>query len=164
MGSAYDADSEGEEESIMFKYDEIKNIVNIKKYFEIEPGGNWENKIILVEKEKPTKEILDELLNIRSKRKKPFFDDKTQLDLNCLWLSALIAADEILPNKGYLHLAENFFSMIEKKYINEKIYHSYSKDIVFIEDYAFLINAHNYLYEKLWILDIKTLLKNYHQR
>ncbi len=160
LGSAYDADSEGEEgKYYVYKYDEIKNIVNIKKYFEIEPGGNWENKIILVEKEKPTKEILDELLNIRSKRKKPFFDDKTQLDLNCLWLSALIAADEILPNKGYLHLAENFFSMIEKKYINEKIYHSYSKDIVFIEDYAFLINALNDLSDKTMNFRYKNLAK-----
>ena len=43
--------------------------------------------------------------------------------------------------KGYLKLAEEFFLKIEKKYIKNKIYHSYSKDIVFIEDYAFLINA-----------------------
>ena len=42
------------------------------------------------------------------KRKKPFFDDKTQLDLNCIWVSALVAADEILPSNGYLKLAEEF--------------------------------------------------------
>ena len=58
-------------------------------------------------------------------------------------ISALISANEILPNKGYLKLAEEFFLKIEKKYIKNKIYHSYSKDIVFIEDYAFLINAIN---------------------
>ena len=144
MGSAYDADSEGEEgKYYIYSYNEIKDIENIKKYFEIKPEGNWENKIILVEKEKPTQEILKKLLNIRLKRKKPFFDDKTQLDLNCLMISALIAANEILPKNGYLELAEDFFSKIEKKYIGNKIYHSYSKDIVFIEDYAFLINAIN---------------------
>ena len=82
------------------------------------------------------------------KRKKPFFDDKTQLDLNCLWLSALIASSEILPKRGYLKQAENFFIKIEKKYIQNKVYHSYSEDIVFIEDYAFLINALNDLYDK----------------
>ena len=45
-------------------------------------------------KKKPPKEILKKLLEIRSKRKKPFFDDKTQLDLNALWISALVAANE----------------------------------------------------------------------
>ncbi len=144
LGSAYDADSDGEEgKYYVFTFNEIKDIENIEKYFEIKPEGNWENKIILVEKEKPTKEILKKLLQIRLKRKKPFFDDKTQLDLNCLMISALIAANEILPNKGYLKLAEEFFIKIEKKYISNKIYHSYAKDIVFIEDYAFLINAIN---------------------
>ena len=149
LGSAYDADSEGEEgKYYIYTYSEIKNLENIEKYFEIKPEGNWENKIILVEKEKPTQEILKKLLQIRLKRKKPFFDDKTQLDLNCLMISALIAANEILPHGDYLKLAEEFFSKIEKKYSQNKIYHSYSKDIVFIEDYAFLINASNDLSDK----------------
>ena len=144
FGSAYDADSEGEEgKYYTYSYNEIKNFKNIEKYFEIRPEGNWENKIILVEKDKPTKEILNQLLQIRFKRKKPFFDDKTQLDLNCLTISGLIAANEILPKKGYLKLAEELFFKIEKKYIESKIYHSYSKDVVFIEDYAFLINVIN---------------------
>ena len=149
FGSAYDADSEGEEgKYYIYSYSEIKNLENIEKYFDIKPEGNWENKIILVEKEKPSQEILKKLFQIRLKRKKPFFDDKTQLDLNCLMISALIAADEILPKRNYLKLAEEFFLKIEKKYIENKIYHSYSKDIVFIEDYAFLINAINDLSEK----------------
>jgi hypothetical protein len=46
-----------------------------------------------------------------------------------------------LPKKGYLKLAEEFFLKIEKKYIKKKFQHSYSKEIVFLEDYAFLINA-----------------------
>ena len=135
LGSAFDADSEGEEgKYYVFTYDEVKRLKNIEDYFEISPNGNWRNKIILVEKKRPPKEILKKLLEIRSKRKKPFFDNKTQLDLNCLWISSLVAANEILPDKNYLKLAEEFISKIEKKYINEKIYHSYSKEIVFIED------------------------------
>ncbi len=142
FGSAYDADSEGEEgKYYTYFYNEIKDIENIERYFEIKPEGNWKSRIILVEKERPTKEILDKLLQIRRQRKKPFFDDKTQLDLNCLMISALIAANEILPKNGYLKLAEEFFLKIEKKYIKNKIHHTYSKEIVFIEDYAFLINA-----------------------
>ena len=160
LGSAYDADSEGEEgKYYVFRFEEIKDIENIEKYFEVKEQGNWDGKIILIEKEKPKKEIIKKLLEIRLKRKKPFFDDKIQLDLNCLWISSLISADEILPNNGYLKLAEIFFSKIEKKYIKKKIYHSYSKEIVFIEDYAFLINATIDLADKTMNFKYKDLAK-----
>ena len=160
LGSAYDADSDGEEgKYYVYAYEEIKNIQNIKDYFEVEPKGNWETKIILVEKKKPPIEILNKLLDIRSHRKKPFFDDKTQLDLNCLWVSALVAANEILPKKGYLKFAEEFFLKIEKKYIQKNIYHSFSKDIVFIEDYALLINALNDLSDKTMNFKYKSFAK-----
>ena len=164
LGSAFDADSDGEEgKYYVYSYNEIKDIENIDKYFEIKTEGNWENKIILVEKEMPTNEILNKLSKIRLQRKKPFFDDKTQLDLNCLMISALISANDILPNKGYLKLAEEFFLKIEKKYIEGKIHHSYSKDIVFIEDYAFLINAINDLSDKTMNFKYKDLAKKLSQ-
>ena len=164
FGSAYDADSDGEEgKYYSFSYIEIKDIENIEKYFEIKPEGNWENKIILVEKEQATQEILKKLLQIRLKRKKPFFDDKTQLDLNCLMISGLIAADQILPNNSYLELAEELFLKIEKKYIKGKIHHSYSIDKVFIEDYAFLINAINDLSDKTMNFKYKDLARKLSQ-
>tara|TARA_Y200000002_G_scaffold379462_1_gene388774 strand:- start:15 stop:1745 length:1731 start_codon:yes stop_codon:yes gene_type:complete len=164
LGSAYDADSDGEEgKYYIYSFSEIQDIENIGKFFEIKPEGNWENKIILVEKKKPPEEILKKLLHIRSKRNKPFFDDKTQLDLNCLMISALIAANEILPKKGYLRLAEEFFLKIEKKYIKNTIHHSYSKEIVFIEDYAFLINAINDLSDTTMNFKYKTLAKKLSQ-
>ena len=160
LGSAYDADSDGEEgKYYVYNYDEIKDIENIEKYFEIKPEGNWEKKIILIEKKEPNEDIVKRLLKIRSKRKKPFFDDKTQLDLNCLWISALVTASEVLPEKNYLNLAEEFFSKIEKKYIEDKIFHSYSKNIVFIEDYAFLINALNDLSDNTLNFRYKDLSK-----
>jgi len=160
LGSAYDADSDGEEgKYYIYSYDEIKNIKEISDYFEIDVKGNWENKIILVEKKKPPKEVVEQLLEIRSKKKKPFFDDKTQLDLNCLWLSGLISAHEILPNKGYLKLAETFFTKIEDKYLKKNIQHSYNKEIVFLEDYAFLINALNDLSDKTMNFKYKDLAK-----
>ena len=160
LGSAYDADSDGVEgKYYIYSYDEIKNIKEISNYFEIDVKGNWENKIILVEKKKPPKEVVEKLLEIRSKKKKPFFDDKTQLDLNCLWLSGLISAHEILPNKGYLKLAETFFTKIEDKYLKKNIQHSYNKEIVFLEDYAFLINALNDLSDKTMNFKYKDLAK-----
>ena len=164
FGSAYDADSDGEEgKYYIYTFKEIKEIENIEKYFEVKSEGNWQNKIILVEKEKPSKEILKKLLQIRLQRTKPFFDDKTQLDLNCLMISALISANEILPKKGYFELAEALFFKIEKKYIGSKIHHSYSTNVVFIEDYAFLINAINDLSDKTMNFKYKDLAKKLSQ-
>jgi len=149
LGSAYDADSDGEEgKYYVYTYKEIKDIADINNYFEIDEKGNWDNKIILVEKKKAPKKILDELFKIRLKKNKPFFDDKTQLDLNCLWISGLISSHDILPEKHYLKLAESFFLNIEEKYLKKNIQHSYSKEVVFLEDYAFLINALNDLSDK----------------
>ena len=43
LGSAFDADSEGEEgKYYTYSYNEIKDLENIGKYFEIKPEGNWE--------------------------------------------------------------------------------------------------------------------------
>ncbi len=161
LGSAYDADSEGEEgKYYIFYYEEINDIKNISEYFEIDPKGNWEGKIILIEKKKPPKEIIDKLFKIRSKKKKPFFDDKSQLDLNCLWLSALITAHEVLPRKNYLKLAENYFLKIEEKFLKQTIQHSYSSGVVFLEDYAFLINALNDLSDKTMNFKYKNYATN----
>ena len=52
-------------------------------------------------------------MRIRLARKKPFFDNKVQLDLNSLWVSALISANEVIPNKDYLSLAENHIKNIK---------------------------------------------------
>ena len=56
----------------------------------IKPEGNWENKIILVEKKKPTQEILKRLLNIRMKRKKPFFDELVTFMTRCPIIVAVL--------------------------------------------------------------------------
>jgi uncharacterized protein len=160
LGSAYDADSDGVEgKYYVYSYSEIKDIADIRNYFEIDERGNWENKIILVEKKKAPKKILNELSKIRSKKSKPFFDDKTQLDLNCLWISGLISAHDILPNKGYMKLAESFFLNVEETYLKKSIQHSYSKEVVFLEDYAFLINALNDLSDKTMNFKYKDLAK-----
>ena len=48
---------------------------------------------------------------------------------------------------------------MKKKYIEDVIYHSYSKDIVFVEDYAFLINALNDLADKTMNFKYKNFAK-----
>ena len=142
LGSAFDADSEGVEgKYYVYNYDELKNIKEIEKFFDVRPEGNWEGQIILDELKEPNVEVINQLFEIRKKRKKPFFDKKNQLDLNCLWVSSLISLHSIMPGEGHLKNAENFYEIIDKKFCTKNIFHSYSEDISFIEDYAYLIQC-----------------------
>ena len=156
LGSAYDADSDGEEgKYYIFNYNELKDIKDIEQYFDIKPQGNWENKIILKEIKSPPEAIIVELKNLRKKKNKPFFDKKIQLDLNCLWVSALVSAEKVLPNRNYLQAAENFYNNLEKLFFKEdKLFHTNSKTSVFLEDYAYAISM-------LLDLSEQTLKPNY---
>jgi uncharacterized protein len=148
MGSALDADSENEEgKYYTFSYEELSAIKDIKKYFDINPGGNWEGKIILRELSSPTKDVIDSLKKIRNKKIKPFFDNKTQLDLNSIWVSALLHANNILPEKKYLKRAEEIYQKINHYFFSKKLFHSNSKSSVFLEDYAYSINMLLDLYD-----------------
>jgi len=141
LGSAYDADSEGEEgKYYVFSYKELEKIEHIEKYFDIKPGGNWEGKIILKEIKTPTESIKFELKKLREKKIKPFFDNKTQLDLNCLWVSALVSAEKVLPNNNFLKIAETYYENLEKIFFSKiKLQHTTLKPEVFLEDYAYSI-------------------------
>jgi uncharacterized protein YyaL (SSP411 family) len=149
LGSAYDADSDGEEgKYYVFSYEELKKIKDIDKYFEVKQEGNWENKIILREIKPPPKLVIFELKKLREEKTKPFFDNKIQLDLNCLWVSALIHAAQVLPNNDYLKIAETYYENLEKVFFNkEKLQHTILKPEVFLEDYAYCIAMLLDLYE-----------------
>ncbi|MDC1096255.1 thioredoxin domain-containing protein [Pelagibacteraceae bacterium] len=158
LGTAYDADSEGEEgKYYIYTFDEIKHIKDVEKYFDVTPEGNWEGKIILKEIGIAPKSIIQELNIIRKKKTKPFFDDKIQLDLNCLWVSSLINAHSVLANKGYLEQAEKLFNQIEKRFMTQDLYHCNFKNVVFLEDYAYIINCLIDLFDAT--LNIKYKLK-----
>jgi len=141
LGSAYDADSDGEEgKYYVFNYSELKDIKNIEQYFDVKPEGNWENKIILREITPPPESIIIKLKELRKNKNKPFFDNKIQLDLNCLWISALISAEKILPNKNYLQTAETLYNNLEKLFFRGgRLSHTNSNTSVFLEDYAYAI-------------------------
>ena len=156
LGSAYDADSEGKEgKYYVYSYKEIKKIKEINKYFDIKPEGNWEKKIILREIKTPPESVVSELKKLREKRIKPFFDNKIQLDLNCIWISALVAAEQVLPNNNFLSVAEIYYDNLEKIFFNkEKLQHTTLKPEVFLEDYAYSIAM-------LLDLSAQTLKPNY---
>jgi len=141
LGSAFDADSDGEEgKYYTFSYEELKKIKNINQYFDVKPGGNWENKIILKELKTPPETIILKLKKLRERKIKPFFDTKIQLDLNCLWVSALVSADRTMPNNNFLKIAETYYKNLEIFfYKNKKLQHTTLKPEVFLEDYAYSI-------------------------
>ena len=141
LGSAYDADSDGEEgKYYVFSYAELNKIKDIDQYFDVKPEGNWEKKIILKEIKTPTKSVISELKKLREKKIKPFFDNKIQLDLNCLWVSALTYAEQVLPNNNFLKTAETYCENLDKVFFNkEKLQHTTVKSDVFLEDYAYSI-------------------------
>ena len=163
LGSAYDADSEGVEGKYYVWDDkELKKILEkdydfFSKYFDISENGNWEGKNILIEKTiKPKNEDLlklnklkNKLLTVRQKRITPFFDDKTQIDLNSYWLSTLNFVAEVLDKEDWRKIVENNFQTI-KKQTNEEIFHCYKDKEgvkVFLEDYVYLSQLMINLYE-----------------
>jgi len=163
LGSAYDADSEGVEgKYYVWEDKELRNVLKedydlFAKYYDISENGNWEGKNILIEKSiKPKKEeskklkiIKNKLLNIREKRPKPFFDDKTQIDLNAYWISTLIFVSEIFNNEDWKILALKNYNII-KNLTKDELYHCYKDKEgvkVFLDDYAYLTQLMINFYE-----------------
>ena len=149
MGSSFDADSDGVEgKYYVFERNEIEKIPQIKDFFEIKDEGNWEGKNILIEKKLAPKDLIDHLKNLRKKKKKPFFDEKTQLDLNCLWLSGLLHVHDIFPDMNLLKKSEELYNNIDQFFLKRDLSHCNLKGQVFLEDYAYTINALLDLYDR----------------
>jgi len=163
LGSAYDADSEGVEgKHYVWDDKELRSVLEkdynlFAKYYDISENGNWEGKNILIEKSiKPTKEeneklkkIKNKLLGIREKRPKPFFDDKTQIDLNAYWISTLIFVAEVFNKEEWKKLSLSNYNLI-KNLTKDEIYHCYKdKDgvKVFLDDYTYLAQLMINFYE-----------------
>jgi len=163
LGSAYDADSEGVEgKHYVWDDKELRRVLEkdynlFAKYYDISENGNWEGKNILIEKSiKPIKEeneklkkIKNKLLGIREKRPKPFFDDKTQIDLNAYWISTLIFVAEVFNKEEWKKLSLSNYNLI-KNLTKDEIYHCYkNKDgvKVFLDDYAYLAQLMINFYE-----------------
>ncbi len=155
LGSAYDADSEGiEGKYYVWKSDELENLLKgdlelFKKKYEITEEGNFEGANILVEKnsinintlERETiKKIEQKLLYVREKRIKPFFDDKSQTDLNSYWIYSILHSSFVLDDKEIYNQAINYYNNLQKV-LNNNIFHCYDKNRkeidVFLEDYVY---------------------------
>ena len=162
-GSAYDADSEGiEGKYYVWENKELKSVLGkdydfFGKFYDISENGNWEGKNILIEKNaevlKEDKEklvsIKNKLLSIREKRPKPFFDDKTQIDLNAYWISTLIFVAEILDKDEWRKQSLSSYKVL-KNLLGDEVFHCYKDKEgikVFLEDYTYLSQLMINLYE-----------------
>jgi len=177
LGSAYDADSEGVEgKYYVWEDKELRNVLEkdydlFAKYYDISENGNWEGKNILIEKSiKPNKDeneklkkIKNILLSIRENRPKPFFDDKTQIDLNAYWISTLIFVSEVFDKENWKKIALKNYNII-KDLTKDEIYHCYKEKEgvkVFLDDYAYLsqlmINFYETTGEIVYLNDAKEI-------
>ena len=155
LGSAYDADSEGiEGKYYVWKSDELENLLKgdleiFKKKYEITNEGNFEGANILVEKNsinintierESVKKMEQKLLSVREKRIKPFFDDKSQTDLNSYWIYSILHSSFVLDDKDIYNQAINYYNNLQKV-LSNNIFHCYDKNRreidVFLEDYVY---------------------------
>jgi len=155
LGSAYDADSEGVEgKYYVWKYEELERLLAsdlevFKKKYEVTKEGNFEGSNILIEKKDinlntderdDIKKIEQKLLQLRKRRIKPFFDDKSQTDLNSFWIYSILHSSFILDDKNIYNQAINYFDSLQA-ILKNNIFHCYDKNRkeidVFLEDYAY---------------------------
>ena len=176
LGSAYDADSDGVEgKYYTWTYKELNELLEsklelFKKKYQISEQGNFEGSNILVENlsvnynDEDILKLEKNLLEIRKKRNKPFFDDKSQTDLNSFWLyvtfySSVLLDDENLYSKSFKNF-NNLFKLCENK-----IFHCYNdnKEIdVFLEDYVYfcllLLTMYEFKNDKLSLKKCESLM------
>ena len=161
-GSAYDADSEGVEgKYYVWSYEELKKLLEndlklFEKKYEISSAGNFEGKNILVESKNELNEgeqtkitqIEEKLIQERSKRVRPFFDDKSQTDLNAFILDTLIGSSIVLGDNNLKNEAMSTLEILNKK-LSNKIYHCYDSTEIdaFLEDYVYYAMLLVTLYE-----------------
>ena len=161
-GSAYDADSEGVEgKYYVWSYEELKKLLEndlklFEKKYEISSTGNFEGKNILVESKNELNEgeqtkitqIEEKLIQERSKRVRPFFDDKSQTDLNAFILDTLIGSAIVLGDNNLKNEAMSTLEILNKK-LSNKIYHCYDSTEIdaFLEDYVYYAMLLVTLYE-----------------
>ena len=173
--SALDADSEGEEGKFyVWTMEELIPVFSPEadiwlEYFSIQEEGNWEGHNILFRQRfdagfikdvkldpdyfyKRRTEIYTKLLALRSKRPRPFLDDKQITSWNGLMLKGLVEWYKASGSDKALQLAVSNAHFIEKNLLHEAhLFHSHKeggkKSPGFLDDYAYVIDGFIALHE-----------------
>ena len=165
LGTALDADSDGiEGKYYTWDYQNLSSILKdkfdiIKKNYDISEKGNFEGLNILSEHDNVklnNKEIVELrtaksiLKTERNKRAKPFFDEKSQTDLNCFWLYSNLYSSLVLEDAELYDETIKSSKKLIKRF-NNTVYHCNDKGDkeinVFLEDYSYLCLLLITLYE-----------------
>ena len=175
--SALDADSEGEEGKFYcWTKEELKTILGddynwVKKYYNINPKGYWENgkHILLRDEHKQSfaeelgwtteqlnnkvKRVNTLLLTERNKRIRPDLDDKILTSWNALAITGLIDAYKYLQHQEYLTIAKKALVTLIKKVkdADGRLDRNYKNGVsninAYLDDYSLLAEASLAMYE-----------------
>ena len=168
FGSALDADSQGIEGFYYtWTLDEIRSVLGseastafVSAYFDMEGGGVQGRGVLrlkadprhLLSMQSEFAESLHRLLEARSARPAPLRDEKVLTSANALAVSAFAKAGQVLKDKQYLEVAQTEMkSLLGSAGEDLRLGHSrmgeWIGDEVFLDDYAFVIQALLDLYE-----------------
>ena len=173
--SALDADSEGVEGKFYtWTLEELQMVLGensiAQDYYQITPEGNWEHgrNILSInpskeevkknhlgdpkEFEKQLQAEKQKLLIARNKRIRPGLDDKVLSGWNAMTIVGLTDVYRIFPEEKFLTMAKSAMTFLEENLIlNGKLHRSFKiktgSTEGFLEDYAYLIQAYQKLYE-----------------
>ncbi|RMD84381.1 MAG: thioredoxin domain-containing protein [Candidatus Dadabacteria bacterium] len=167
--SAEDADSEGEEGKFYVWTDKsLRDALSPEEYrvledfFEVPKGGNFDGgKIILSFKKTknwqerytpPLRPVMEKLLKIRSKRKRPFKDDKIITSWNGLMIEAMSLAYLVTGDERYLEAAKKAARFVLRELFKDgRLMRRYrdgeAKFDGTVDDYAFFIRGLLALYQ-----------------
>ncbi|MBS0234296.1 MAG: thioredoxin domain-containing protein [Proteobacteria bacterium] len=144
FAASLDADSEGEEGKFyVWNGEEIADVLGSEdaaffaRIYGVTPAGNFEGHTILNrldtqtllsdEEEARLAEMRTKLLERRSSRVRPGWDDKILADWNGLMIAAVSRAAVVFDEREWLALAEQAFTCVTTKLSagDDRIYHSY---------------------------------------
>jgi uncharacterized protein YyaL (SSP411 family) len=161
FAASLDADSEGEEGKFyVWRLDEILDVLGASDgrlfadVYDVTPDGNWEGWTILNrlsnlelasdEHEQRLAKLRRKLLDVRSERVRPGWDDKVLADWNGLMIAALARAATIFERPEWLKLAQRAFDfVVTRMTVDDRLLHSFragrAKAPATASDYANMI-------------------------
>jgi hypothetical protein len=169
FASSLDADSEHEEGKFyVWSAAEVDAVLGedallFKEYYDVTPGGNWEDHNILNRLHHPA--LADEeteamlaccrhkLFTVRAPRVRPGLDDKVLADWNGLIIAALAHAGHVFERPEWIALAARGFGFVRTQMVaaDGRLHHSWrdgrARHPASVDDYANLSRAALALYE-----------------
>jgi uncharacterized protein YyaL (SSP411 family) len=162
LGSAEDADSEGEEGRFyVWREDELSELLSADEldcastWYGVTTSGNFEGSNVLFRPEvgglvrsSAVEAVRQKLLAVRSERVRPGLDDKVLTEWNCLMVSAMAEAGAVLAEPTWVNAAEEVMEFLVSNLTDAdgRWYRSWHIDsgrrhLAYAADYAAAVDA-----------------------